>query len=227
MKNKKLINEDLKRFNQIMGYNPSKGLIKEEGEQLSMDFPPAEMTPEEQEVSDALDAMVSFMEKNLKEGYARFRGIDNKGLFYRHTLYGNPREGEGKYAPNSFMAYVERIKAQLKGDIKKRGGWSRSQTMGDKLGRQKIIPFNKGEVNNLEEFLNLLDFITNSLGILGIDYSEIELLGKTLRHRVKSDREEEERLSDIDFQECPSCEEFAYEPGYGCENCGYLSDEDY
>jgi hypothetical protein len=65
------------------------------------------------------------------------------------------------------------------------------------------------------------------LGILGIDYSEIELLGKTLRHRVKSDREEEERLSGIDFQECPSCEEMAYEPGEGCENCGYLNDEDY
>jgi hypothetical protein len=39
MVNKKLIQEDLDRFNQIMGYNPSKGLIKEEGEQLSMDFP--------------------------------------------------------------------------------------------------------------------------------------------------------------------------------------------
>ncbi len=30
MENKNLINEELKRFNQIMGYNPSKGLIKEE-----------------------------------------------------------------------------------------------------------------------------------------------------------------------------------------------------
>jgi hypothetical protein len=30
MGNKKLLKEDLSRFNQIMGYNPSKGLIKEE-----------------------------------------------------------------------------------------------------------------------------------------------------------------------------------------------------
>ena len=29
MKKKNLINEDLKRFNEIMGYNPSKGLIQE------------------------------------------------------------------------------------------------------------------------------------------------------------------------------------------------------
>ena len=220
MKNKKLINEDLKRFNQIMGYNPSKGLIKEEGEQLSMDFPPAEMTPEEQEVSDALDAMISFMEKNIKDD------VDGKGLFYRHNIYGFPREGE-EYAPNSFMAYVERVKAQLKGDIKKRGGWTLHQTMGDKLGRQKIIPFNKGEVNNIEEFFNLLDFITNSLGILGIDYSEISHLGDRIKYRVKSDLLLDEAKKTIKFQECPSCEEFAYEPGYGCENCGYLSDEDY
>jgi hypothetical protein len=29
MKNKKPINEDLKRFNQIMGYQPSKGIVNE------------------------------------------------------------------------------------------------------------------------------------------------------------------------------------------------------
>jgi hypothetical protein len=124
------------------------------------------------------------------------------------------------------MAYIENIRAQLRGDIEKRGGWTRKQTMGDKLGRQKIIPFNKGEVHNIEEFLNLLDFITNALGILGIDYSEISHLGDRIKYRVKSDREESERRSGRDFQECPRCEEFDYEPGEGCENCGYLSDED-
>ena len=220
MGNKKLIKEDLARFNQIMGYNPSKGLIKEEGEQLSMDFP-TELTSEEQEVSNALDAMVSFIERNTKAGYDQDGNlVKGKGqkLFYLHNLEGR----------NSIKNEVERIKAQLKGDIKRQKGWSRYDSR--KSGVQKIMPFNTGEVNNLEDFLNLLDFIINSLDILGIDSHDIEHMRSMLSFRVKSDREESERRAEIglaDFEECPSCDEYAYEPGYGCENCGHINDEDY
>jgi ribosomal protein S27AE len=213
MKNKNLLKEDLNRFNKIMGYNPSKGLIKEDGEQLSLNFP-TELTPEEQEVSDALDAMVSFVEKNTKSGHSSKGKIEKRGeqLFSAYDLDG-------------IYKNVNSIKAQLKGDVEK-NVWSMSQKKLDKLGRQRVIPFNTGEVNNVEEFLNLLDFIINSLGILGISYHYIESLKGSVEARISNERREMERrkLSGLEYEDCPRCGEHTFtrtEDDSWCDECGY------
>jgi hypothetical protein len=213
MGNKKLLKEDLNRFNQIMGYNPSKGLIKEGGEQLSMDFP-VELTPEEQEVSDALDAMASFMKRNMRGGYndsdVWVKGTGQK-LFYRHSFYGD-RHMEGD---------IEVIKAKLRGDKERDGEYLR-----DTASKQKIIPFNKGEVNTVEDFINLLDFIINSLEILGIDGTMIERVSSSFKYRLTREKEEKERRANKEYEKCGNCGEIDYEPGEGCESCGYINKKD-
>jgi hypothetical protein len=153
--------------------------------------------------------MISFMKRNT--------GDD--GIFYNHEVYGIGYRRTKKVDRNSYIALVDRIKSQLRGDVE-RGGVSYRQSKEDKLGRQRVIPFNKGEVNTSEEFLNLLDFITNSLGILGIDNSEIEILRDRLTYRVKHRKEEKARRAN--YTDCPRCGERGYKEGDGCADCGYI-----
>jgi hypothetical protein len=159
---KKLIQEDLNRFNQIMGYNPSKGLIKEEGEQLSMEFPDT-LNPEEQSIIDSLNKALKYVGGNLSHTE------DRAELFHNYQY--------------------DYLKGDID-DLKKEFVSGRAYEGSKKLsGKQLTIDFPAvEEINTPEDFINLMDSLIDKLQNMGVKdrYAiRLDFINRTFRHRLE------------------------------------------
>ncbi len=143
-KNKQQLKEDLNRFKQILGYNPSKGLIKEEGEQLSMDFP-SSLNHEEQEVIDNLNKLLEYIGKNL------------------------PKKGETELFQNYQYDYLkgdisDLINAFENGKAYISDAYKKFKEKHPKPGKQLSMDLSTSEeITSPEEFITLMESVINKL----------------------------------------------------------------